>query len=1038
MKRIFMLLSLLVLTGALVMGQTVQITGTVTSSEDNQPIAGASVFIKGTTIGALTGVDGKFALTAPTNAQSLVVSFIGFRTQEIPIEKRTNINVVLEQDVFRVDEVVVVAYGTQQKRDVTGSVSSIRTDAIQNIPVQSFDQALQGKAAGVSITMPNGVLNNPPVIRVRGFNSITGSSSPLIVVDGVPIFTGNLSGTNSFINALSDINPSDILSMDILKDASATAIYGSRAANGVILITTKRGTAGSTKVTYDAYVGYTQPYRLFDMMNSEQYIEHKNLARANNPASGLAFDFFIPEINGQKVDTRWADYVYQTGFQQNHALTISGATGKTNYFLSVGYTNQEGMVQKNSYERKNARLNMDHKVNKFLAFSGNFSISNGLSKAPNTGSNFSTAGAARLAFVLPPNLAPYLADGSYNIAGSAIGNMGQPVANYGYYNAVAVFDLNKFSTESNRMLGNISMSLTPFTGLEIKTSYGMDNLTVEDNVFQTGRTGDSYASNGYAYNGFNRPKRWTWTNTINYSRLFAEKYSLNLLAGVEEQYTRGVSWSGSKTNYTDPFFEVYQGSWVTAGMGGGGRYENYFLSYFGRISFDYMKKYYFETSVRRDGFSGLAEGNKFGTFGGASVMWKLSNESFIAESNINTLITDMRLKASYGRVGNMSGIGSYASLFLYSSGVYGAAPTWQFSQAGNPELQWEASDKFDIGFSFSLLKDRIQTDLNWYYNNINNLILDVPQAPSKGIPGNTVPANIGAMYNTGVELTVTTYNISKSDFSWTTNFNFSTLKNKVTALADGVSEILGVTGGLETTNRTLVGLPIGNIWAVETRGVDPATGRRIFVNKNGDEVLYSHENANKWTYKNDGSVAPVIALATDGKAVGSPLPKFYGGVDNNLTYKNLDFNVSLTYALGFQVYNGSRAGLMDQRWWNNSVEVYENAWKQAGDVTNVPKPVMNDNVSNGSAMPITDNVEDGNYMKIRTISAGYTFKNIPGDFGIQKVRLYTQVFNAFVLTKYTGSDPEVSTNGDTNLAPGIDRNSAPQARTYTFGINISF
>jgi TonB-linked SusC/RagA family outer membrane protein len=1035
MKKILMLFSLLILTAAMAIGQTVLVTGTVTSSDDGLELPGVFVTVKGTTLGAITGADGKYSLQVPAGSRSLVFSFMGYVTHEQAIEGRTTIDVVLKQDMFNVDEVVVVAYGTQQKRDVAGAISTVKGSDIAMMPVQSFDQALQGKAAGMTITMPNGVLNNPPVIRIRGFNSITGSSSPLIVVDGVPIFTGNVSGTNSFINALGDVNPADIQSMEILKDASATAIYGSRAANGVILITTKRGSVGKTKVTYDGYFGFTQPYNIFEVMNSDQYIEHKNRALANNPTA-LPGPFTIPTINGEPVNTNWADEVYQTGFQQNHAITISGATAATSYFLSIGYTNQEGMVQKNTFERVNARLNLDHKLNKYISLGANINITNGFSAAPNTGASFATAGAARLAFVLPPNLGPYKEDGSYNIAGSAIGNMGQPVANYGYYNPVAIFDLNKFTTESDRLLANLYASVTPITGLTFKTAYGIDNLAVEDNVFQTGITGDSYASNGYAYNGFNRPSRWTWTNTLNYNTTFAEKFNLGLLAGVEQQYTKGVSWNGSKTNYTDPFFEVYQGSWVTAGMGGGGRYENYFLSYFGRVSFDVSKKYYFEVSARRDAFSGLSEENKWGNFGGASAMWNISKEGFMA--GVNEYVSDMRIKASYGRVGNMSGIGSYASLFLYSSGVYGAAPTWTFSQAGNPALKWEASDKYDVGFSFGLLNDRLQADINWYYNDVNDLILNVPQPPSKGIPGNTVPDNIGSMYNTGIEVTLTSYNISKPNFTWTTNFNFSTLKNEVTALAPGVTEINGVTAGLEQTNKTIVGEPIGLIWAVKTNGVDPTTGRRIFVNKAGREVIYSHENSTKWTYLSDGTVAPAITLAGDGVNAGSPLPTIYGGLDNTFTYKNFDFALNLTYALGFYVYNGSKAGLRDQRWWNNSVEVYETAWREAGDVTNIPKPVFNDNVSNGSAIPMTENVEKGDYLKVRNFSAGYTFKNLPASAGIQSIRIYAQMFNAFVFTKYTGSDPEVSTNGDTNLTPGIDRNSAPQARTYTFGLNLSF
>lgn len=1044
MKKILTLFTLLLLTCSLVMAQTVQISGTVTSSEDNLAVPGVTISVKGTTLGVLSGADGKFTLAVPANSKTLVFSFIGYKTQEVTIGGRSKIDVVLDLDLFNIDEVVVVAYGTQQRRDVTGSVSSVKGDAIKNVPVQSFDQALQGKAAGVMITIPNGVLNNPPVIRIRGFNSISSSSYPLIVVDGVPIFTGDVSSNSAANNALADINPSDIQSMEILKDASATAIYGSRAANGVVLITTKRGSGPKTKVTYDGYFGYTQPYNLFEMMNAEQYVEHKNIALANYP-SQLSSAFFIPtDANGNPVDTKWSDYVYQTGFQHSHAFTFSGSTPSTSYFLSVGYTNQEGMIQKNTYSRKNARLNLDHKLNRYISLGANLSVSNSFNRAPNTGSltgqAFGTAGAGRLAFVLPPNLTPYNNDGTYNISGSAIGNNGQPVANYGYYNPVPIFDLNRFTSQSDRLLGSFSATIEPIKGLALKSVYGVDNLVVETQTYQTGLTGDSYADNGYVGNTLNRPIRWTWTNTINYNLSFAEKYNLGFLIGTEEQYTKGEDWNGSKTNTNDPFFETYQGVWVIAGMGSGGRYANYFISYFGRLNLNYNKKYYLELSTRRDGFSGLSEGNKFGTFGGASLMWNVSNESFVKNNRLGEILSDMRLKASYGRVGNMSGIGSYSSLFLYSGGVYGDKPTWRFNQAGNPDLAWEASDKYDLGLSFGLLKDKIQVDLNWYYNDVNDLILDIPQSPSKGIPGNTIPINIGSMYNRGFEMALTSYNYSSGNFAWTTTFNFSTVKNEVTSLAPGVTEIVGITSGLETTSRSLPGYPIGNIFGIETRGVDPETGRRIFVNASGDEVLYSHEAAaaNRWTYRDGSGNAPAIALTSDGKVLGSPLPTVFGGLDNTFTFKDFDMALNLTYALGFEIYNGSKAGLRDQRWWNNSIEVYETAWTNPGDITNIPKPVFNDNISNGSAFVISENVEKADFMKVRNISLGYTFNKLPAETNIERIRLYAQISNALVFTKYTGSDPEVSANGNSNLTPGIDRNTVPQARTYTFGINVSF
>lgn len=1038
MRKIFTLLSLFLLTSVLVMAQTVQITGTVTSSEDNLPVAGASVTVKGTTLGALTGADGKFVLSSPTSAQTLIVSFIGFKTQEVPVGGRTNINVALEQDVFRVDEVVVVAYGTQQKRDITGSVASVKGDAIRSVPVQSFDQALAGKAAGVSITMPNGVLNNPPVIRVRGFNSITSSSNPLIVVDGVPIFTGNIGGT-AIQNSLADINPNDIESMEILKDASATALYGSRAANGVIIITTKRGSGVKTKVTYDGYTGWTEPFRLFDMMNAEQYLEHKNLAYTN--LNGTAPLHRVNDANGNPVETDWADYIYQKGFQQNHALTISGSSPTTSYFLSVGFTDQDGMVKNNFYKRKNARMNVDHKVNKFLSLGANIAYTNGYTESPNTGSNFSTAGAARLAFVLPPIIGPLLNDGKYNLYSAGIGGMGTGLpAGLGYYNPAQVFDTDKHTTSSDRILATLSGTFEPVKNLVFKTVYGMDNMARETTTFWSPLAGDGYGYDGYAYNFTGKDIRWTWTNTLNYNLTVKEKLNLGFLAGIEQQRTVSNSWNATKTGVADPFFNTFAGSWTTAyGVPGGGYGENFYASYFGRINANWNKKYYLEGSYRRDGYSGLSEDNKFGDFGGVSMMWNISNEEFISGSGLGTIFSDIRLKLSYGRVGNMFGIDNYSSLFLYGGGLYAEQPTLSFTQAGNSDLKWETSDKYDIGLSFGILNDRLQLNFDYFYNDVNNLILNVPQSPSKGIPGNTIPANVGSMYNRGLEFSLTSFNISKPNLSWTTNFNLTLIKNEVTELAPGVNEIRTSTGGLETTNITVVGKPVGNLLAVETRGVDPQTGRRIFVNKAGQEVLYSHEASNKWTYRSDGGIAPAINTANDGVAWASPLPKFYGGFDNTLAYKDFDLAVNMTYALGFYVYAGSKAGIRDQRWWNNSVEVYEKAWKNPGDVTDIAKPVMNDNVSNGSAFTISENVEKGDYLKIRNISLGYSFKNVwQNGLNIEKLRVYAQIFNAFVITGYSGSDPEVSTNTDSNLAPGVDRNTAPQARTYTFGVNLSF
>lgn len=1069
MKKILLFFSLLLVTRSLVMAQTVQISGTITSSDDGLAVPGVSVIVKGTGLGILTDEDGKYVISVPVNSQILVFSFIGFKTQEVAIRGKSKIDVVLDLDLFKVDEVVVVAYGTQQKRDVAGSIASIKGDAIKSIPVQSFDQSLQGKAAGVSITLPNGVLNNPPVIRVRGYNSITGSSSPLIVVDGVPVFTGDVSSNSSASNTLADIDPADIESMEILKDASATAVYGSRAANGIILITTKRGEASDkAKITYDVYIGWSKPYKLFDLMNAAQYVEHKNSARKNyndirllnllpadkTPLNNGEMYFLSTDANGNTIDTKWSDYIYRTGFQQNHSLSISGATKSTNYYLSAGYTDQAGIIVKNQFTRKNVRLNIDQKVTHYLTFNANLGYTNSLNAAPNTGSlsgqAFNTSGIARLAFVTSPIVGPYNTaeapnvynDGNLNLNGNNLGTWGNPGGSLGYLNPIPVIENNKFTSESERLLATFSATLTPLKGLSLKTIYGIDNIGTEGISFQSPVQGDGYSLNGTASNTFSRRNRWTWTNTVNYMKTFSTSFNVNLLGGVEEQYTTVNGWGGNRQNAADPFFTTYQGSWVTpVNPGGLTQTENYFISYFTRINFNYFKKYYIEISGRRDGFSGLAPGKKFGVFGGGSIMWALSEESFI-KSAIGGYVSDLRLKASYGRVGNISGIANFGSLFLYSAGVYSLVPTLFFSQAGNEDLQWESSDKYDVGLSFGILKDRIQLEMSYFYNDINNLILDTPQAPSKGIPGNTIPQNVGSMYNKGFELSFTSYNLSKRNLQWTSTFNLSTLKNEVTSLAPGLDYITGYSGGTtETTNRTMVGYPVGMIFGVRTNGVDPDNGRRIFLDKDGREVLYSFivpVGQSNWTYRDDGTVANAISIATDGKPLGSPIPKIYGGLENSLNYYGFDINVSLTYAFDFYNYFGSKAGLRDQRFWNNSVEVYKTAWKLPGDLTGIPKPIFGDNLSNGSTMVASQNVERGDYVKIRNVSIGYTFKKLPPMLGIQSVRLYTQVFNAFVFTKYTGSDPEVSTNGDTNLSPGVDRNTAPQARTFTFGINANF
>lgn len=1033
-----------------------KVTGTVTSAEDGSGIPGVTVLVKGTTLGTTTNVNGQYEIAAQPNA-SLVFSVVGMKTIEVAIGDRSVINIIMEIDVYAIEELVVVGYGVQQRRDVSGSISTVRGDAIKTIPVQTFDQALQGKAAGVTLTVPNAVLGNPPVVRVRGYNSISGSSTPLYVIDGVPVITGDLSRTNAAFNPLGDINPADIASIEILKDASATAIYGSRAANGVILITTKRGASGKVVVNYDANMGWSSPYRLYDLMNAEQYVHTKNLARVNANATPHEAYFLNYDKDGKLIDTDWNDYVYQTGFQHSHSLNVSGGSQSTSYYLSVGYSNNDGIIKTNNYERKSARLNLDHKLNKWLSLGANINFTNAFTNAPNTGSiagsNFSTAGAGRLAFVTAPNVPAFLNDGTYNIdyAGNRVGllNNLQPV---GFFHPVFVQDKNYGKVNSDRLMSTLYANVDILKGLTYRFAFGYDLSAVESKTFWHPNHGDGKTRGGDAFNYLDRRNRWNITNTLNYGTTLVDKLNLKVLLGSEEQYTEFDGWSGAKSGLADAFFGDYQGSFTTPQQPPTALLEeNYFTSFFGRVNVDWNRKYYVEFSARRDGFSGLAAGNKYGNFSGFGVMWNISNEEFLKDSRFIEIISDLRLKASFGKVGNISGVGNYASLFLYGAGTYNQQGTLFFNQAGNADLEWETSNKFDMGLAFAILNDKIQFDINYFKNDIDGLILNVPQSPSKGIPDNRLPMNIGTMFNEGIELTVASYNINTAKFKWNTNFNFSYLKNEVTALADGVPFLAGVTQ-LETTNRTLVGYPLGNIWGVQTAGVDPETGRRIFIKRTKDpvtgaittsKVFYGHGTnwpAGQAGWRNeDGTVSRAIDISNDGVVLGSPIPKFFGGLDNTIQFMDFDFSLGLTYAFDFVVYNGSKAGLRDQRNWNNEAYVYENYWREAGQVTDIPKPVWGDNVSNGSSMVQSQNVEKGDFLKVRNLSLGYTLKNrYLKEANITSLRIYTQLFNAYTFTGYSGADPEISSMGDTNLVPGVDRNTVPQARTISFGVNINF
>lgn len=1013
------------------------ITGKVIATDDGSSLPGVNVLLKGTTNGTTTDADGNYSLVVPASGGSLVFTFIGLESKEIEIGDRAVVDVSLGLDVTQLSEVVVVGYGTQQKRDLTGTIASVSGKEIAIAPVQSFDQALQGRAPGVNVTTPNGVLNNPPVIRIRGVNSISLSSFPLVVIDGIPTFSGDQSQNSAANNPMSSVNTADIESIEILKDASAAAIYGSRASAGVILITTKRGKQGKSRVTLDSWVGWTKPFKLVDLLNADQYLEIKNEGAAN---AGLPAQFFKnQDADGKDIDTNWYDHVYQTGFSHSNTLSFSGGTNTTTYYLSVGHTEQEGMTKGNTFDRTTARLNLDQKVNDWISLGVNINYANSFNEAPNTGSlngqAFNTGGIARLAFVTAPIVGPLLNDGSYNIAANnQIGRLNN-LQQVGFYNPDFLLDKNRISSETDQVQASIYANWSPIKGLNFRTLYGIDRLSVEDVLFYSALHGDGFGSSGQATNTLRTNDRWNWQNTVQYDVTLAEKHNLSALVGGEQQYTNTIGWGAQRTVVSDPFFETFEGGFTTIVPAGLTQGENYLISYFGRVNYDYNKKYFATFNLRRDGYSAFAAGNKYGVFYGGSVAYALSEEDFFKNLSISNTVNFLKVRASYGSVGNTNGINNYASLQLFTSGLYGGDPTLFYNQAGNTDLKWETSTKTDIGLTFGLLQDRISGEIVYYQNNIDDMILGVPQSPSKGIPNNTIDQNIGSMENSGIEISLKGTVINKPEFTWTASINFTTLKNEVTKLSG--SDIQTATSGLETANITRVGESIGSLYVVKTVGINEENGRRMFEKRDGTIVQYDHSSpaASRWT-KLDGTVTTAPTTAADGVVMGPTLPTYYGGFDNTVRYKSFDLGVFFQFSGGNVVYNGTKAGLRDQRFWNNHTDVLDR-WTPEHTNGSIPRIVLGDNQSNGSAFPISENVEKADFIRLRNVSLGYNFsRELLSKVKIQNLRLYAQVQNAFLITKYEGFDPEVSTNGNSTTGIGIDRNSVGQARTFTLGLNL--
>jgi TonB-linked SusC/RagA family outer membrane protein len=1043
--------------------QSHTITGTVTGKDDGTPIPGASVVLKGTKLGTQTNSLGKFVISAGPGPQSLIVSFIGYITQTVPVTGG-NLNIVLDPNKKALSEVLVVGYGTQTARQNLGSIAHVNGGDLIEQPVQNFEQSLAGKASGVQITIPNGVLNTPPVFHIRGTNSINLGSQPLIVVDGVVALTGDYSGGEGGGNALSNINPDDIESIDIGKDASATAIYGSRAANGVVFITTKKGKKGDAVVSLDNWMGVTTVNRLPTTLNVDEYIAEKTeaIANANLTASTVMASNY--DINGNQINTNWKNVVYQRGIGYSTTASISGGTDKTTYYVSANFGKQGGVLKSTEFDNKSILMNLDHKVGKILSVGLKLSYADQYNYAPTSsgslsGEAYATAGLGRLAVLLPPNLAPYNNDGSYNLnlSTGAIGTMLDKGVAISYTNPQVALDLDRSNSGITHLASNVYLQLKPLLWMTFKTAYGVDNITsINDNfldpVDNFSVVSGVTTNNASASLTTSTTQRWLWTNTAQFDHTFG-KHSLSLLLGNEQQSTSVQGFGENRTILSDPSFNVIQAGFVNVATAGNNLSKDYLVSFFGRLSYNFDDKYFLSGTLRRDGSSVFGSDKKYGIFPSISGGYEIAKEDYWKKIGADKIFSSFKLKASWGRAGNNSGLSSYSSYGTYSSsGLFNANPTLIPNATGNNQLAWELSSKFDIGFDFGILNDRITGSIGYYKNDVSGLILTYPEPPSAGLPGSP-SVNIGSLYNKGIEINLDASVLKTKTFSWNANFNIGFNKNLITSLIPGnpPAPITYSTSSLEITNINQVGGSVGDLYIIKSVGVDPRNGERIFLNAAGQQIEYNflgvnvpglglarYFNMDGTPYLTATGGLNTINQNADAVDYGNATPKEVGGLSNTFRYKGFDLSVLLTYQLGFYVYYGTQATLTDQRFWNNSTLILDH-WTTPGQVAAYPKVIFGDNVSNGTSFPADFNTYRGDFVKVKTINLGYTIpKTILNKIGVRSLRFYVTGQNLFIFTKYPGPDPEVGSNGTNNNAPGVDRNTSGNGRTLTAGFSVKF
>ena len=961
----------------------IKIVGKVTDNE-GYPMPSATVALKGKATGVITQSDGTYSISVPSESSVLEFSFIGYSKQQVAVGSRTVINVVLKPDATSLKELVVVGYAVEQKALLTGSVGVVNSETLNKIPVSTLDGVLQGQTSGLQVTQNSGTPGAAMSVRIRGVSSVSGSNQPLYVIDGIPVTTGDYAQVGyegQGTNALSDINPSDIESVSVLKDAAAASIYGARSTNGVVLITTKRGKSQKSTVSVNLSHGIQQVGKKLKMLDAREWMEYRN-----DLAGSLVFS--QNQMDNITVNTNWQNEIFRTAPTTSVEVSAAGGNEKTKFYISGDYFQQDGILRGTDYNRLNSRLNLDHSLTNKVTIGASLGIS--YAKTDRVEGDQSLQGVLPNGISTPAIYPVYNADGTYNQDGP-------------YSNAISIVNGATNQNFSFRTIGNAFLNYNIVPGLTFSTKWGIDFLNFREHAFEYNTVqGQKY--NGLGFEAYNNVMNAVSNNTLKY-HYSVKKHDFDILAGYSFEkkqnrysYTRAQDYPDENLQYTVSAATIVQ-SYANA-------LDEGTESFFGRLNYNYDNKYIVSFSGRSDASSKFGPNNRWGFFPSGSLAWRLAEEKWLS---LPKQISELKFRTSYGLTGN-DDITPFSYKALYGVSKYDGKSGYYPSNIPNPDLKWETTAQFNAGVDLSLFNNRITLTVDYYNKQTKDLLLDRPVPESSGF--STITENIGRVENKGFEFSLSTVNLD-GKFKWNTMINVSANRNKMLELYKDIPIDDNGRGG----NRVMVGQPIGVFYTYKWLGVDPSTGDCVYadLNKNGR------------------------VDAGDRTVVGNPQPDFIGGVTNSFSYKGFDLSIFLQFSYGNDVFNGSRLYLESLTGGDNQLESITRRWKNVGDITDIPRATSDATATANNRRASSRFIEDGSYLRIKNVNLGYSFKKEwIKKLKLESLRVYVTAQNLYTFTHYSGLDPEVNYAGNDNKIIGVDFFTYPQARSYNFGINIKF